>query len=289
MSDGHFFVGDPPHQMYVEYRLARQKRFLHPLVLIHGGFNTGTAYGTTPDGRPGWAALFPDMGFDTYVVDLPGHGRSGDPPDFARLSLLTYVERTVQLLRKLDGAVAMGHSMGGGVLWKAAEALYQQGESRLLKAAIGLAPSPTANMRKRAAPPRPEDRPMYPNKAGSLEFLSRQSQRFPRSCFDEYFKSTVPESARAVNEVMDAHGTETTAVCSPHILDGVPALVLCGDEEKEHLIDREKTAAFLGIPAYRLGRDWGLPGHGHMLIMEFGNEEIARRLAEWLIANVKGP
>ena len=31
-----------------------------------------------------------------------------------------------------------------------------------------------------------------------------------------------------------------------------------------------------------LGRDWGLPGHGHMSILERGSDAIAARVLDWL-------
>lgn len=51
-----------------------------PVVLVHGGGGQGTDYRATPDGRPGWAPLLVDQGFDVYVVDRPGHGRSPHDP-----------------------------------------------------------------------------------------------------------------------------------------------------------------------------------------------------------------
>ena len=52
-----------------------------PVVLVHGGGSQGTDWLATPDGRPGWASLLLDDGFEVYVVDRPGHGRSALHPD----------------------------------------------------------------------------------------------------------------------------------------------------------------------------------------------------------------
>ncbi len=47
-----------------------------PVVLVHGGAQTGSHWEHTPDGRPGFAHLLASQGRAVYVVDLPGAGRS---------------------------------------------------------------------------------------------------------------------------------------------------------------------------------------------------------------------
>lgn len=51
----------------------------HPLsiTLVHGGGGQGSEFLTTPDGRPGWVHDFLKAGFSVFVLDRPGHGRSG--------------------------------------------------------------------------------------------------------------------------------------------------------------------------------------------------------------------
>src|SRR5206468_937958 len=93
----------------------------YPLVLVHGAGQTGGSYLATPDGREGWAPYFARRGFVTYVVDLPGHGRAGQPADFASWSGLRYVEALEALLERTGPALVLTHSMGGRVGWKLAE------------------------------------------------------------------------------------------------------------------------------------------------------------------------
>lgn len=66
--------------MFVEYLLPANRRHRYPLVLIHGGGGQGTDWLETPDGRDGWADYFVADGWDVYVVDRPGHGRSQSNP-----------------------------------------------------------------------------------------------------------------------------------------------------------------------------------------------------------------
>jgi pimeloyl-ACP methyl ester carboxylesterase len=45
-------------------------------VMIHGGWQSGTNFTGTPDGREGWAQYFLRRGYAVYVVDQPGRGRA---------------------------------------------------------------------------------------------------------------------------------------------------------------------------------------------------------------------
>jgi pimeloyl-ACP methyl ester carboxylesterase len=85
-SFGHFFVGGRIDrkvegspmvgQMYVEYFIPRRRRSPYPIVMIHGGSQTGTNFTATPDGREGWAQYFVRRGHAVYVVDQVARGRS---------------------------------------------------------------------------------------------------------------------------------------------------------------------------------------------------------------------
>lgn len=83
---GYFFVGGRYEdtgsgrvmsgQMYVEYQIPARQTFPHPVVMIHGGSQTGTNWTGTPDGREGWAQYFLRRGYAVYVVDTVGRGRA---------------------------------------------------------------------------------------------------------------------------------------------------------------------------------------------------------------------
>jgi pimeloyl-ACP methyl ester carboxylesterase len=47
-----------------------------PVVMIHGGGQTGTCFTIKPDGGEGWAQAFAHAGFAAYVIDEPARGRS---------------------------------------------------------------------------------------------------------------------------------------------------------------------------------------------------------------------
>ncbi len=80
-----FFVGgkymqtDDGQRMYGQayvQRRAAETTHPYPMVLIHGGHQTSVNFETTPDGRPGWSDFFVAAGYDTYLLDQPGRGRS---------------------------------------------------------------------------------------------------------------------------------------------------------------------------------------------------------------------
>jgi pimeloyl-ACP methyl ester carboxylesterase len=85
-SASYFYVGgkiDPKGKgspivghMYVEYMIPQRLRSPYPIVMVHGGNQTGTNFTGTPDGREGWAQYFVRRGYAVYVVDQVARGRS---------------------------------------------------------------------------------------------------------------------------------------------------------------------------------------------------------------------
>ena len=88
---GYFFVGGHYETgengdvmdgaMYVERFKPKETTHPYPVVMIHGGGQTGTNFTGTPDGRRGWAHDFLRAGYEVYVVDQPGRARSGQFED----------------------------------------------------------------------------------------------------------------------------------------------------------------------------------------------------------------
>jgi pimeloyl-ACP methyl ester carboxylesterase len=89
-----FMVG----QMYVERYVPEEQTRETPVVMIHGGGQTGTNFTGTPDGRRGWLHDFLRAGYTVYVVDQPERARSGHlPNEDGKFPLVHYdVQRTEQ-------------------------------------------------------------------------------------------------------------------------------------------------------------------------------------------------
>jgi pimeloyl-ACP methyl ester carboxylesterase len=85
-KQGWFFVGgaiDTSREgsptvghMYVEFQVPQKVAHPYPVVMIHGGSQTGTNFTGTPDGREGWAQYFLRRGYTVYVVDQVARGRA---------------------------------------------------------------------------------------------------------------------------------------------------------------------------------------------------------------------
>ncbi|WP_124078191.1 hypothetical protein [Pigmentiphaga humi] len=64
---------------------------------------------------------------------------------------------------------------------------------------------------------------------------------------------------------------------------GRTGFFVTAEDDKTVPPDRaEETAEAMGVPVVFLGRDWGLPGHGHMFVSERETGEIAARAEVWL-------
>ncbi|KAJ3473648.1 hypothetical protein NLG97_g10200 [Lecanicillium saksenae] len=63
-------------QMYVESLEPQERTQQFPLVFIHGDYHSSQIWLTKPDGQPGWASFFLGNGYQVYLVDLPGTGKS---------------------------------------------------------------------------------------------------------------------------------------------------------------------------------------------------------------------
>lgn len=68
-------------QLYAEFQIPIKLLHPYPIVMVHGGGQTGTNFTGTPDGREGWAQFFLRQGYAVYVIDQPGRGRSAYPTE----------------------------------------------------------------------------------------------------------------------------------------------------------------------------------------------------------------
>jgi pimeloyl-ACP methyl ester carboxylesterase len=68
-------------QLYAEFQIPQNRRSPYPVIMVHGGSQSGTNFTGTPDGREGWAQHFLRRGYPVYVVDQVGRGRAAYNPD----------------------------------------------------------------------------------------------------------------------------------------------------------------------------------------------------------------
>jgi pimeloyl-ACP methyl ester carboxylesterase len=112
---------EPASGLYYEI-LGKAERLPLPILFIHGGGGTGAGFRATPDGRLGWADLLAEKGYQSWVTDWPGAGRSGYR-DLTKLQYSDVVDGYLTLLRNVIGepVIVVCHSMGGPITWKLIE------------------------------------------------------------------------------------------------------------------------------------------------------------------------
>src|SRR5262245_37620967 len=75
-NQGNFYIGgtyvesngDMPMvgQAFVQYQIPQARTHPYPIVMVHGGSQTGSGWISTPDGRDGWAIDFLRRGYAVY-------------------------------------------------------------------------------------------------------------------------------------------------------------------------------------------------------------------------------
>lgn len=98
-ADGNVFV---KNQMHVEYYFPQERSHDIPLILVHGGGGQASDWYYTPDGRDGWRDYFLNAGFDLYIVDRPGYGRSPASPDYGNGELSAVPSALIARLAAAD-------------------------------------------------------------------------------------------------------------------------------------------------------------------------------------------
>ncbi len=271
-------AGAVPYQTFVLRREPVDVKQRWPIVFIHGCCSIGGTYwDITVDGRPGWASIALAAGYVTYVIDLPGHGRSPQPPDFALMGLDKAVAAVRELLGHIGPAVLVGHSMGGAVITRTFGVL-SPAERATVVAAVLVDPARVAELNA-GAPPRPG----LENRLHAVADYTDATPRgrwYPDELYQRQQAWRGPESGRSFAEMVTA---EFGAVGDPAPFAGIPTLLLAAEPDLG--IGQDTIDAYhdhYGLPITSVGVDWGLPGHGHGLNVEVGNELIAARLLNWL-------
>jgi pimeloyl-ACP methyl ester carboxylesterase len=279
--------------------LGARRELPCPLLLIPGGGATGASWRLTPDGRVGWADLLAQAGYECWVTDWPGTGRSGkrDPVD---VDFADVVDGYRRLLRDVIGepAVVICHSMGGAVTWQ-----LVQHEGKLVAGVVSVAGAYPAN-----TPPRSEvasddgrvvelvfadtgvrfrvDRqvPYLYEDAYIYEQGIATSTRFPLEAVDTMRAGLVGIPPRMI---LQRVGVEPglPLVDSPEAFAGRRIRLLTGGEDPAHTREIEdRTLELLRSWGAEAELVWlperGIEGNGHYMFMERNSDELLEVLIE---------
>jgi len=134
---------EPTSGMYYEV-LGSPTDYPHPILFIHGGGGTGAYWRVTQEGTAGWADQLADRGYEAWVTDWAGSGRSSHR-DVELLDYSDVVEGYIHLLRDVirRPVVIVPHSMGGGIAWRLVERVPE-----LVAGVVGIAAAYPANIQR---------------------------------------------------------------------------------------------------------------------------------------------
>lgn len=295
------FVPAPSNVYWERFCPVDGVRRERPLILLHGSNQTGACYRSRLDGGPGWVEDFAARGYECWIADWPGTGRSGYvPPD--RLDFRFLFDALAALVEEIGHVDLVGHSMGGYCSFKLRERL----PDRVVRV-VGVAPAPPRELSPRSTVLEDDGRfavVQYPLSVAfridrtrqwvpTEEYVERQvigaSTRFPREHTDRLRASLQPIPPLLLLERLNIAPDPELEIVRPESFRGARMLVVTGTADPVHprAVDEETVAFFRGLGAEAdflwLG-DVGIEGNGHLLMCEENSSEIAALIADWLEA-----
>jgi pimeloyl-ACP methyl ester carboxylesterase len=289
-------VGDPA--VYYEVVAPLDARTKPPVVLVHGGSQTGCCYLRTADGRPGWAFAFARRGYRAILPDWPGCGRSGAIPMEA-LDGDAICRGLGTLLESLgEPVILVTHSMSGAYGWR----LLETHGARIARI-VAIAPGPPGNIQDQ-----PEvvsenaDEIVVQTFALCHTLNKREPYRAPMSFVEQklvgdggrFARAGIPVVAagmitippRLIYQRLNIRGAQLKIERFENFR-GKPILLVTGSNDIDHpraldegtakwLAEKGAAAEFIYLP------DLGITGNGHMMMMEDNSDALADLAIEWI-------
>jgi pimeloyl-ACP methyl ester carboxylesterase len=247
------------------------------IVMIHGANEGGWCFDQ-------FKAVFEELGWTCHAPDLVGHGLNADKKGAALvgIGMADYLSELETFLKTVGSMpVVLGHSMGAVL----AQQLAAKG---LASALVLVCPAPRAGI----LPQTDTEKQLGQDLMGLSAFwktvinpdfdlariltLNCVPEAEQRAVFDKFG----PESGRAFFELFFWMFDQTGATVVDTNAVTCPVLCIAGAEDK--LVSPATARAT--ADGYSGATFWELEGHGHMLVLEPGAEDIARRIASWLPA-----
>ena len=236
-----------------------------PLLCVHGMFGGAWQF-------DGWLPLLADRGYEAHALNLRGHHGSRPVADLGKVSIRDYVDDALEVARALGEPVVLGHSMGGLIVQKVAEAGAARAAVLLCAAPPRgiLATSPTLIGRQlKLLPAILCSRPMRANRSDA-DYL--MFNRTPPAAADAIFARLVLESGTAGRDLtFGVVAVDESRVRCP---------LLCVTASDDRFVVPRIGRAL--ATKYAAAEHYVADGHAHMVISEPGWEKVAGRVLDWL-------
>jgi pimeloyl-ACP methyl ester carboxylesterase len=233
-----------------------------PLLMVHGGLHGWWAW-------EAWMGLLAASGWRCFAMSLRNHTDSRSVPDDAyfALTVADYVADVDAVMRWLGARpVLIGHSMGGIVVQKAAEARAAAG--LVLVCSVG--PGQLGGIR----PPLPTDRGFSLDAQAARALWFRE---IDDAAFAAFHRRLVPESPGVLNDYSGGKlGVDRARI-------GCPILAIGAEHDATPVHRAPAIAAFYG------GDCLVVAGAAHNMMMESPALPVAMRINEWLLRRIDGP
>jgi len=240
-----------------------------PVLCVHGMFGGAWQF-------DGWLPLLAARGFEAQALDLRGHHGSRPVADLGRVSLRDYVDDTLEVARALGNPVVIGHSMGGLLAQKMAEA-------GAVRAAVLVCAAPPRGILVTSPSLIGRQLKHMPAMLGSRALSASRGDcdwlmfnRTPKAEADAAFARLVPESGTAGREMSFG------MIAADASRVKCPVLSVTASDDR-FVVPRIGRALAKKYGAAQIVAE----GHGHLAISEPGFEKIVAQVIDW-IERLKG-
>lgn len=235
-----------------------------PVLLVHGMFGGAWQF-------ENYQARLAAAGYESHAINLRGHHGSRPVTDIGTVSTHDYVDDALEIARSLGTPIVIGHSMGGLIAQKVAEAGACRALILIAAAPPRWIPVVSWNLLRRQLKYMPQlvlRRAVLPERADADALMFN---RTPIADRDAQYPRLVPESGRAGFEmsfgVVDVVEQRVTA----------PTLVVTGLDD-QFVVPRVSRAV---ARKYRATIK-EFPSFGHHIIVEPGWEKPCDEIILWM-------
>ena len=256
-------------------RAFAENRMAKDIVMVHGANEGGWCFDK-------FKRVFEQLGWTCHAPDLIGHGSDATDAKtrLVGIGMPDYLAQLRTLLKTFAAPpVLIGHSMGGILV-------QQLAAEGLAHALILVAPAPRSGIlpatdsEKQLGQDMMSLGPIWkmvinPDfDLAKVLTLNRVPEAEQRIVFDKFG----PESGLAFFQMFFWMFDKTNATAVDAKAVRCPVLCLIGKDDKIVYPATARATA----SSYHGSIFWELDGHGHMLVLEPGTEDIARRIAAWI-------